>query len=211
VYAAVAPTASGPVVTEEKINRIWSEISPRAGYRQLQIAQDASSAQFAGATGDDGATIQLPLIQVRASIGLSYDETADGIQATLKTIGNHLGLSQFFNLGIKHVYHAPVANHDAREFVLRRLLEKDQPAFDHLQRGADFWVGLKFGLTAPDGSFYLLTLEPWLADNLAVFVDLDAQFPGVVTLDTVRERAREAHDFARMTVKSYLDAAENTL
>lgn len=209
VYAAVAPTAAGPIVTEEKISRIWAEVAPRREYRQLQISPDGSSAQFVGKTGDDGATIQLPLIQARSSIGLSYDEAADGVQATLRSIANQLGLSQFFSLGIKHVYHAPVPDRDARDFVLRHLLRRDVAGFDRLQRGGPFWIGLKMGLAAPDGSIYLLTLEPWLADNRAVFVDLDAQYPGVATLEAVRDRARDAHEFARTALKEYLDGAEH--
>ncbi len=104
-----------------------------------------------------------------------------------------------------------MADRDARSFVQLRLLGKDEPSLDRLLRGGDFWTGLKLGLSAPDGSFYLLTLEPWLADNQAIFVDLDAQFPGVANLDDVRARAREAHEYAQTAVKEYLDIAEQTL
>ncbi len=74
VYAAVPPTAVAPPVTEERINRIWAEVAPRQGYRQLQIAPDGSSAQFLGRTGDDGVSIQLPVIQVRTAIGLTQEK-----------------------------------------------------------------------------------------------------------------------------------------
>jgi len=211
VYAAVPPTAVAPPVTEERINRIWAEVAPRQGYRQLQIAPDGSSAQFLGRTGDDGVSIQLPVIQVRTAIGLTQEKAADEVQVVLKAVAKHLGLTEFFNLGIKHIYHAPVADRDARSFVQLRLLGKDEPSLDRLLRGGDFWTGLKLGLSAPDGSFYLLTLEPWLADNQAIFVDLDAQFPGVANLDDVRDRAREAHEYAQTAVKEYLDIAEQTL
>jgi hypothetical protein len=212
VYAAVAPAAGGaPAVTEEKINRIWAEVSPRSEYRQLQIAEDGSAAQLVGKSGDNGASIQLPLIQVRSSIDLSHDDAADLVQANLRSIANHLGLTQFFNLAIKHIYHAPVTNRDARDFVLRNVLRRDEASFERLQRGDDFWTGLKMGLKSPDSTFYMLTIEPRLSDNEALFIDLDAQFPGVATLDTVRERAREAHEFARSAVKDFLDEAETTV
>jgi hypothetical protein len=210
LYVAVAPTMATPV-TEEKINRIWSEVAPRAEYRQLQIADDGSAAQFVGRTEDDGATIQLPLVQVRSSIGLKYGDAVDRVHGTLKAIANHLSLDQFFNLGIKHVYHAPIPNHDARDFVLRKLLQKGASDLDRLQRGGDLWTGLKVGTSSADGAFYSLTFEPWLRDNEWLFVDLDAQFPGVATLETVKDRAKEAHEFARGAIKDYLDAAETDM
>lgn len=211
VYAAVPPTAVSPTVTEDRINRIWAEVAPRQGYRQLQIAPDGSSAQFIGTTGDDGVAIQLPVIQVRSAIEMTQEKAAESVQIVLKSVAKHLGLNQFFNLGIKHIYHAPVADRDARTFVQLRLLGKDEASLNRLLRGGDFWTGLKFGLNAPDGSLYVLTLEPWLADNQAIFVDLDAQFPGLANLDSVSERAREAHEYARTAVKEYLDTAEETL
>jgi hypothetical protein len=211
VYAAVPPTTAAPAVTEEKINRIWAEVAPSHGYRQLQISPDGSAAQFFGKTGDDGVSIQLPVIQVRTAIELTPEQAADSAYAILKSIANHLGLTEFLNLGIKHVYHAPVVSRDARSFVQLRLLGKDESSVDRLLRGGDYWMGLKFGLNAPDGSIYVLTIEPWLADNQAVFVDLDAQFLGVATLDAVRERAREANNYAQSAVKGYLDSTGTPL
>src|SRR5438876_1184822 len=111
VLAALQPTP-GQAVTPEKLNRIWAEVAPRHGYRQLQLAPDGSAAQFFGATPADGATVQLPLIQVRTSINLGVANAADEAQDILKAIGNHLGIGQFFNLGIKHVFHGSVADND---------------------------------------------------------------------------------------------------
>jgi len=75
VLAAVQPTPA-PVATEEKLNRIWAEVAPLHGYRQLQIAPDASGAMFLGATSDDGVTIQLLLLQVRSGIRMGTTATA---------------------------------------------------------------------------------------------------------------------------------------
>jgi hypothetical protein len=207
VFAAVQPSTTPPV-TPEKLNRIWAEVAPQHGYRQLQLAPDGSAAQFFGATGDDGATIQLPLIQVRSGAMLGAANAAESAQDVLRSIATHLGISQFFNLGIKHVYHAAVADNDARGFVMRKLLRRGEDDLGDLTRGGSLWTGMKYGLEGVDGSQYTLVIEPWLADNRYVFVDLDAQYPGAVTLDAVKERSREAEQFVTGAVKAHLDAAE---
>ena len=207
VFAAVQPSPAAPV-TAEKINRIWAEVAPRQGYRQLQLAPDGSGAQFVGGHPDDGLTIQLPLIQVRANIEMTAEKAADEVQTTFKTIAKHLGLGQFFNLGIKHVYHAPIPTNDARGHVLRRVLGKNEDEVGPLQRGGQFWGGVKYGAGAPDNSQFVLTIEPWLADDRFIFIDLDAQFPGVTTLDTLKDRARDAEQYLTGAVREYLDSAE---
>lgn len=208
VFAAVQPSAT-PVVTQEKLNRIWAEVAPRQGYRQLQLAPDGSGAQFLGNSADDGTTIQLPLIQVRSTITTTAEKAVDEVQTTLKVIAKHLGLAQFFNLGVKHIYHAPISTNDARGFVLRNVLRKGEEDVGGLERGGSFWAGLKFGAGAPDNSQFILTVEPWLADDKFVFLDLDAQFPGVITLDQVKDMAKDAENYFSGPVRAYLDSAES--
>jgi hypothetical protein len=210
VFAAVQPSPA-PAVTEEKLNRIWADVAPRQGYRQLQLAPDGSGAQFLGGSPDEGVVIQLPLIQVRGLIKTTAQNAADEAQATLKTIAKHLGLAQFFNLGIKHIYHVPIPTNDARGFVLQRLLRKSEDEIGVLERGGTFWTGVKVGLGAPDNSQFVLVVEPWLADDRFLLLDLDAQFPGVFSLDVVKDRAREAEEFLSGPVREYLDRADVSL
>ena len=42
----------------------------------------------------------------------------------MKTIARNLGLTQFFNLGIKLVYNVPHPSNDARSFILNQLLSQ---------------------------------------------------------------------------------------
>lgn len=210
LFAAVQPSPSAPV-TDEKLNRIWAEVAPRQGYRQLQLAPDGSGAQFLGKTVDDSAAIQLPLIQVRTTIGTTAINAADEVQSTFRVIAKHLGLAQFFNLGIKHVYHVPIPTNDARGFVLQRLLQKSEDEVGLLERGGPFWAGLKYGAVGADESQFVLAVEPWLADDRYVFVDLDAQWPGVVSLDAIKARAAEAEEFLSGPVREYLDRASPSL
>ncbi len=210
VFAAVQP---GPTAaaTEEKLNRIWAEVAPRQGYRQLQLAADGSGAQFLGATVDDGVTIQLPLIQVRSRITTTAAQVAGEIQTTFRTVAKHLGIAQFFNLGIKHIYHVPIATNDARGFVLQRLLRKSEDEVGMLERGGPFWAGLKYGAGGTDGSQFVLAVEPWLADDRFLIIDLDAQFPGAVSIDAIKERAAEAEEYLGHAIKEYLDTADSSL
>lgn len=210
VFAAVQPSPAPPV-NEDKLNRIWAEVAPRQGYRQLQLAPDGSGAQFLGGAPDDGLTIQLPLIQVRSKIPTTAMNAADEVQVTFKTIAKHLGLAQFFNLGIKHIYHAPIPTNDARGFALQRLLRKSEEEVGLLQRGGPFWGGVKYGANGPDNSQFVLSVEPWLADDRFLFIDLDAQFPGPVTLDTLKDRAWDAEQYLSGAVRQYLDTADGSL
>jgi hypothetical protein len=108
-------------VTSDVVNRIWSEVTASYPYRHLEIAPDGSAAHFLGASADEQVAIQGPLLQVRDVIALrpdqpaalTPDQSAAKAQTILKVIARHLGVAQFFNMGIKHVYHAPVANNDA--------------------------------------------------------------------------------------------------
>jgi hypothetical protein len=210
IFAAVQPSPSA-LVTTDKLNRIWAEVAPRHGYRQLQLAPDGSAAQFLGATPDDSATIQLPLLQVRSSIGMGAANAADAAQDVLRSMANHIGISQFFNLGIKHILYGSLGSNDARGFVMTQLLKKSEADLEGLQRGGTIWSGLKYGIGGVDGAQYTLVVEPLLADNKYVYIDLDAQFPGAVSLDAVKDRAREAEQFATGAVKEYLDNAESAL
>lgn len=205
VVGLFAATQPGPP-DRDRVNRVWAELSGRQEYRQLNFTGDG--AQLLGTTADDALLIQPPLIQVRSTARMGLQNAADEAEVALKTVARHLGLAQFFNLGIKHVYHGPAPDRDARTFVLRRLLAKEDDELGALERGDRFWAGLKYGAAAPDGSTYILVIEPLLSDNEFLFLDLDAQFPGPADLDRVRDRAREAAEYADGAVRQYLERAD---
>lgn len=208
MFAAVQPSTT-PVVTPDKINRIWNEVATREGYRQLQLAGDGSAGNFLGASPDDGVTIQLPLIQVRNSIQIDVSHAGEEAQFVTRTIGTVLGISQFFNLGVKLVYHAAAPDNDGRGFVLHRVLSKSEDDLSRLQRGGEFWVGAKYAMGGPDASEFRLSVEPWLADNRYVFIDLDTSFPGAFPLDSIRDRVRDVGEYATGPMKGFLDSAES--
>lgn len=208
VFAAVNPDLAGQV-TADKLNRIWSELAPQMRYRQFQLAPDGSAAQFLGATVEEGATIQLPLIQVRSSIELSAEQAAEQAEMALKVIASHLGITQFFNLGIKHVYWATVESNDARAFVLNQILGRTEDDLAELQQGGTLWAGVKY-VAVTEESQYTTVIEPLQADNRFLFVDLDAAFAGPVDLDRVTQRAKDAARYLTQSVKSYLEKSQGS-
>lgn len=206
VVGLFAATQPGPP-DRDRVNRIWSELSVRQDYRQLNMTGDA--AQLIGVTPDDVFAISPPLLQFRSTARLGLHNAADEAQVAIRAASIHLQLTQFFNLGIKYVYHAPVPSRDARSFVLRKLLHlEDEEGLSALKRGDSIWVGLKYGVTAADESVYTLVVEPLVSDNNFLFIDLDAQFPGVADPDRIRDRAREVETYADTAVRRYLESAE---
>jgi hypothetical protein len=201
VFAATEP--GSPDL--DRVNRIWSELSARYDYRQL--SRTGEGVHFIGVGPDDALIIQPPLVQVRSTAKMGVQNAADEAEVAIRTVARHLGYAQFFNLGIKHVFHAP-APEDAQEFVMRRLLGRGSVELGDLERGGGIWGGVKYRLAAPDGSVYTLVIEPLIADNRYLFIDLDAQFPGPADTDRIRDRAREAEEYADRAIRRYLEAAE---
>lgn len=193
-----------PPLTQDKLNRIWSEVQPLYGYRQYQTLPDNAGAQFIGAQADIGVTIQPPLLQVRELIDTTAAQAADRAESILKVISRVLGTSQFFNLGIRHVYHAAVEDNDAIGFVMRRVLKKSEEELETLQVGGSIWAGTKYVAAGPDVQ-YALVIEPLIADNRYVILDLDANFPGAATLEGITNRARDAERYITSSVNAYLD------
>lgn len=202
LFAATQPGAPD----REKLNRVWTDLSSRQEYRHLNFTGEG--AQFLGATPDDALVIQPPLIQVRSTARLGLHNAADEAQTAIKTVARLLGYGQFFNLGVKHVFHVPAPGNDARAFVMNRLLSRDPVELGQLERGGDLWAGVKYGVSAPDGSAYVVVIEPVIADNQLMFIDLDSQFPGEADLDRIDDRVMEAGDYATRTIGQYLDEAE---
>lgn len=200
VFAATPPG----VPDRERLNRVWGELSARQDYRQFTITGDG--AQFAGASADDALVIQPPLVQVRSSARLGAQNAADEAQVAIKAVAKHMGWTQFFNLGIKHVFNATAPNNDARTFVMQQLLHADESAHGVLERGGMFWGGVKYGAAAADNTAYTVLVEPLIADNQYLFIDLDAQFPGPIDPDRITDKAADVHDYAMHALRQYLEA-----
>jgi hypothetical protein len=193
-------------VTADRLNRTWSEVAPLHGFTQLQIAPDQSSAEFLGRTPDNGVTIRPPLIQVRATIETTAANAADSAESIFRVVFRHLGVSALFNLGIKHIYTAPAPDNDARTFILRRVLRRDDEDLAALISGSpNPWAGVKYLVPFPDHQ-YTVIIEPWQLDQMqSLFIDLDALFPGEAHLDSITSRARDAQEYLSGAVGRYLD------
>jgi hypothetical protein len=208
VIGAFAPPAppGQTQINPERVNRIWSDIAPRYGFTQLQMAPDGANANFIGRTLDDGVTIQLPLLQVRTQIATTTEVAGESIQSMFASILRHLQIQQLFNVGIKLVYNAPMQDNDARNFVLRRLLRVDDDRLEDLAAGAQgLWGGVKYVVPQQDRQ-YTLTIEPLQSDEMrSLFIDLDAQFPGEASANSIAGRVGEVQTYLSGPVDRYLD------
>ena len=194
---------------KDSLNRVWAELSQAYGYSELQFAPDGTGARML-VSEEDSVVIQPPLIQVRDRIQLTAAQSAEKAADILKIVSRQLGIADFFNLGVKHVYHAPAPGNDGRSFVLNRLLGRPEDELADLRGGGEMWVGLKYVVSVPDAT-YTLVVEPLLADPKLLFIDLDAQQQGPTNLDTIKDRAAEAERFLTKTVNAHLDKAAGGL
>jgi hypothetical protein len=203
VLAAVAPTAANTDV----VNRIWMQLSRRMGYRQL-VQGGEGGAQFL-TSPDDAFIIQPPLLQFRSPVNMTWDKAAEDAEVCLKTAAEHLGATQFANLGIKHVLHAQAPDSDGRAFLQSRLVPGAEDGLDTLVGSGSGWVGIKYRIEVSDEVSRTLVIEPLASDPKMVFIDLDSQHEGQADLDRIEERAKDAERFLSQTVRPYLESAEN--
>jgi hypothetical protein len=195
---------SGVRVTREQLDQIYAEVGPTWGYRSYELAQDQGSAQMLGASQEDSVVIQPPVVQVRDLIPQTPQHSADKAEQIFRTIAHRLGATECWNLGIRHVYHAPVPDNDGRGFVLHRILSKTDEDFGDIRGSADMWAGVKYAMTYGERSDTLV-IEPFVQDMRFLFIDLDSQFPGPVDLDRIKERARDVENYLSGAVRRYLE------
>lgn len=210
VFGLYTPPPGSPGVPPldiQKLNAIWSEVTSTYDYRQLQISADRTAGVFVGASDTEGVTIQLPLLQVRSVIELTPEIAAEKAFDIFRIVSRHIGVQQFYNLGIRHIFHAPAPDGDGRGMILHRMMGKTQKDLDSLQGGEQMAGGLRFFLYPPTGGLYTLVIEPLFADTKFLYLDLDAQFNEPITdLEMVKTRAGEASAYLRGAVHSYLNA-----
>lgn len=199
VFAAIAPGAADA----DRVNSIWMQLSRRMEYRQL-IQGGEGGAQFL-TSADDAFLIQPPLLQFRHPATMGFANAADDAQVCLAVAAEQLGATQFANLGIKFVAHAPAPDNDAMAFVQQQLLGKTAEDLAMLERGGPIWAGIKYGISGSDNTTYTLVIEPLIADPKFLFIDLDAQHRDQADLDRVTDRAADAQRYLMETVREYLE------
>jgi hypothetical protein len=196
----------------EKINRIWSELAPRYHLTQLQMTPDGSGANFVGAAPEDGVTIQVPLIQVRLKITTTADEAGRSAQSMLGVISRHAGATQLFNLGVRLIYTAPLADNDARAFIFGQLLSGAFERLDRLATQQDqAWAGVKYVVPHTDRN-YTVNIEPLQADQMkSLYIDVDTAFmPGPFAPDSVASHVEEVREFISGALKETLEGPPST-
>lgn len=194
-------------INRQRLNQVWADVAGKYDdYVQLQVSPDGRAAEFAGQMQEEGVSIQPPLVQVRDAIRLTADQSAEKAADIFRTVARHLSIAQYFNLGVKHIYHFTPASNDARTFMLDVLGKADDDLAD---LGHDVSPGVKYYVPQPNAGHWMVEIEPLLYDpeGRTVIVSVDAQFGGPIATDVIVQRCREARDFAETGVKRYIDKA----
>lgn len=205
LFAPTIGIPGGQEMTQEDLNRIWSEIAPDYGYRRLEFSTDGTAARMIGDSERDLVVIQPPLLQVTDPISLTEEKSADKAESILKAIARHLGTSEFHNLGVQWIYHAPAPNKDGAGFLMTKVLRSNDEDVSELKTGGPFVGGVKYIVEIDQATHYTLVIEPLLSDNEYLFLDLAAQFDGPITLDLLKKKAGEAETWLKGPVQQYLD------
>jgi hypothetical protein len=204
----MGPPTQEDAFNRQRLNQIWADVAGKYDdYVQLSVSPDGRAAEFAGSFAEEGVSIQPPLIQVRDGIRLTTEQSAEKAADIFRTVSRHLLVAQFFNLGVKHIYHFTPPSNDARTFMQDVLGKEDDDLAD---LGHGVIPGVKFFVPQPDeGQPWVVKIEPLLADpdHKTIVVEVDAQFGGAVDLDMVVQRCREARNFIETGVKRYIDRA----
>lgn len=196
---------AGSIPSRDVINRIWADVVKVYPYQALQMEPSGKGGAFVGSSPEDVVVIQPPLIQVRALV----DEDPKGMAGVgervayvFRTIAHHLGGPPPQNLGVKVVYLATAPGHDAPAFVRAELVKGDED-IRSLAGGLEASVSVKIMMHSPEVA-YTLVIEPRLGDPTLLYLDLDAQFPGLIDIEKVDDRVHQADQFMTYQVKNFL-------
>lgn len=204
--ASIVLQQVGAPVTRDSINRIWSDVVKDYPYQSLQFEPAGAGAAFVGTGPDEAVVIQPPLVQVRDPISLSVRQSAEKAAFVFGSVVHHIGGAPPSNLGVKLIYHAPAPNRGSVEFLLSEMVGGHDDV-QHLAGTMEYQASVKYVLKSAEVS-YTLWLEPLYSNLEFIFIDLDAQFPGVADVTQVAERVTAVATFMSTRVKTFLDRRE---
>ena len=195
------------LVTRDMINRIWSDVVKEYPYQSLQFEPSGQAGAFIGEGGqEDAVIIQPPLIQIRSLV----EKDPRGVIGIAEKVGgifkmalHHLGGPAPINLGVKIVYHSPAPGRSAVDFLHTELIKGDED-LRSLAGAMTYEASFKVFLTGTD-AVHTLLVEPLRADPSQLFIDLDAQFPGVVDVTRIEDRIVSVNEFVTKQVADFLD------
>lgn len=204
----MGPPTQEDAINRQRLNQVWADVAGKYDdYVQLQVSPDGHSAEFAGSMPPEGVSIQPPLVQVRDAIRLTAEQSAEKAADIMRIVGRHLSVGQFFNLGVKHLYHFTPLSNDARSFMQDVLGKTDNDLSD---LGHGVIPGVKYFVPHPEAEqLFTVVIEPLLSDpeHRTIVVEVDADFNGPIELDAVEQKCREARDFIESGVRRYIDRA----
>lgn len=196
----------GANLSRDVINRIWADVVKSYPYQSLQFGQSGHGGMFIGSSPDDVVLLQPHLIQMRLFFGdriQSMSQVADQIQAVMSSAMFYIGGAPPINLGVKLIYNCPSPGGDSVSFLRTEFIKGDED-LRTLAGSMALQAGIKL-VMANDSYYYTLLVEPLQVNKSDLYIDLDAQFAGIVDLSRLKDRVMQTDEFMTKQVRNLLD------
>lgn len=192
-----------PEITFELLSALFSELALSQGYRNFQSEPNGSFLIY-GPNVNDKLVVQAGLVQVSDPVAEGAQRAADRAGQVIKSVVGHLGIIHVLQLGVKWVFHVPCPD-GARKFALERLARTTEEQLDDLAMGAPVWPGVHYmSVSDAQGTQWSVRIEPLLADDAFLFVEVDTGFSNV-QVPGIRETIGRVLEYAQGPVMAHID------
>lgn len=192
-----------PEITFERLSALFSELALSQGYRNFQNPPDGSCLIY-GLNANDKLMIRPGLVQVTDPAAEGAQRAADRASQVIKAAITHLGIVNILQLGVKWVFNVPCPE-GARHFALEKLARTTEELLEDLAVGSSVWAGVHYMTTSEEKSAqYSIRVEPLLADDAFLFVNVDTGFSNV-QIAAIGETIREVLAYAQGPVMAHIN------
>lgn len=192
-----------PQITFERLSALFSELALSQGYRNFHNAPDGSC-QIYGLKVNDKLVIQPGLVQVTDPAAEGAQRAAEKADQVIKAAVTHLGIEYILQLGVKWIFNVPCPE-GARQFALKKLARATEEQLQDLDIGTSVWAGVHYMSTSEERSAqYSVRIEPLLADDAFLFVDVDTGFSNV-HIPAIGKTIRDVLAYAQGPVLGHID------
>jgi hypothetical protein len=183
-----------------KLTKLYAAISDRyPDYESFTSLPDGAML----ASGTANCIIQTGRLQLNEDFGV-FELIQDKFVDVMRVVAERLDIRQFLQFGVKITATAPMRSpNQAGRFLEQALLRLSTEQLDRLgtkRPGA----GLR-AFVEREGAQCTLRVEPLLADQSQVFLEVDAQYTGAFTeLGDTGNKIRRVYDYMFVDVKNFI-------
>jgi hypothetical protein len=203
---------AGGQVDEAKLLSIYTRLRESGfSYGSFQLDPAGTGAVIQAQPAGETVTLRPPLVQVQSVLRDGTVELGARKAGTILAIAaDVLGVAELQQLGVRVIYNAPLPTNDAKAFTLNQLMSVGTDHVGDLTLGGEVWGGVKYVVGHADGQYTIL-IEPAVADAMrSLYIDIDAQFPGAHSPNSILEKASQVKGYANGRLGAYLDKIAGT-